>query len=75
MDGIPIENGHFFNGFSHEKRWIFPSFFVCLPQGRSQLDFPGPGTTTSGAIPTASRIPRGPGGTAWDGAHWGPGDG
>ena len=61
----------------------FHRFLVCLPQGNpnisrvlsrsqlgSQLDFQGPGTTTSGAIPTASRIPNGERmrGTAWDGA-------
>jgi len=85
MDGMPIENGH--SGFSHEKWWIFPSFFVCLPQGNpnisrvlqqvsvGSLDFQGPGTTMSGAIPTASRIARGTGnGMGW-GPGWGPGYG
>jgi hypothetical protein len=27
-----IENGHRNSGFTQEKCWIFPSFFVGLPQ-------------------------------------------
>ena len=28
-----FENGHRNSEFSHEKWWIFPEFFVCLPEG------------------------------------------
>ena len=30
---IAIEHGHRNSGFTHWKWWIFPLFFVCLPEG------------------------------------------
>ena len=32
-----------YSGFSHEKWWIFPSFFVCLPEANATegLCYPG----------------------------------
>ena len=38
MTNIAIENGGFIDissGFTHWTWWIFPQFFVCLPEGIS----------------------------------------
>ena len=36
----PIENGHRNSGFTHWKRRICPSFFVCLPEGKESHRIP-----------------------------------
>ena len=34
MTSITMENHHWNSEFTHEKWWIFPSFFVSLPEGK-----------------------------------------